>query len=92
MNPPIYFTEVKTMLLQVYRGDQLAATFEYGQEPTYHGGVGYVVKEAIEASRLEPLNEFTLVGVPNEWLQWVASIVFPALACGAFVRYNVSRH
>ena len=80
------------MLLQVYRGDQLAATFEYGQEPTYHGGVGHVVKEAIEANRKESLGDLSLDGVPNEWLQWAASIVFPALACGAFVRYHVSRH
>ena len=80
------------MLLQVYRGDQLAATFEYGQEPTYHGGIGHVVREAIEANRDELVSEVCLVGVPNEWLRWVAAIVFPALACGAFVRYNVSRH
>jgi len=80
------------MLLQVYRGDQLAATFEYGQEPTYHGGIGHVVKEAIEVSRKEASIELSLAGVPSDWLQWVASIVFPALACGAFVRYNVSRH
>lgn len=80
------------MLLQVYRGDQLAATFEYGQEPTYHGGIGGVVREAIEANRKDIVSEVSLAGVPNEWLQWVASIVFPALACGAFVRYNVSRH
>jgi hypothetical protein len=92
MNPPVYFAEVRTMLLQVYRGDQLAATFEYGQEPTYHGGIGHVVKEAIEASPKETLSAISLAGVPNDWLQWVASIVFPALACGAFVRYNVSRH
>ncbi len=78
------------MLLEVYRGDQLAATFEYGQEPTYHGGIGHVVKEAIETSRKDTLSEFSLAGVPSDWLQWVASIVFPALACGAFVRYNVS--
>lgn len=80
------------MLLEVYRGEQLAATFEYGHEPTYHGGIGNIVKEAIEASRKEVLKDIALAGVPSDWLQWVASIVFPALACGAFVRYNVSHN
>lgn len=78
------------MLLEVYRGEQLAATFEYGQEPTYHGGSGYVVKAAIEGNRRDSWDDLALAGVPSDWLRWVASIVFPALACGASVRYNVS--
>ncbi len=45
---------------------------------------------ALGKSRKDTLSEFSLAGVPSDWLQWVASIVFPALACGAFVRYNVS--
>jgi hypothetical protein len=75
------------MRLQVYRGDQLAAVFEYGQEPTYHGGVGESVKEAVERGQSAPVpTEGTLSEVPSDWLQWAASIVFPALASGAFVR------
>ena len=76
-----------SMRLQVYRGDQLAAVFEYGQEPTYHGGAGERVKQVIEQGQgSTPTTEVALSGVPNEWLQWAASIVYPALASGAFVR------
>ena len=75
------------MRLHVYRGDQLAAVFEYGREPTYHGGVGERVKEAVECGQpgVPPADD-TLSGVPSDWLEWAASIVFPALASGAFVR------
>ena len=77
-----------SMRLQVYRGSQLAAVFEYGQEPTYHGGAGERVKEVIEQGRrVAPATEPAFSDVPNDWLQWAASIVYPALASGAFVRW-----
>jgi hypothetical protein len=76
------------MRLHVYRGDQLAAVFVYGQEPTYHGGAGAEVKRVVEAGRIGVgVPEAGVSDVPREWLQWIASIVFPALSSGAFVRW-----
>jgi hypothetical protein len=76
------------MRLQVYRGDQLAAVFEYGQEPTYHGGAGERVREVVERGQPGALpTEGASSDVPHDWLRWAASIVYPALASGAFVRW-----
>lgn len=74
------------MQLHVYRDEQLAAVFEYGKEPTYHGAPGDEVKTAIEARRA-PLPAVTFpMDVPGDWLAWAASVVYPVLSIGAFVR------
>lgn len=74
------------MQLHVYRGEQLAAVFEYGKAPTYHGPFGEEVKTAIEMGRAAVPPPATPVGVPREWLAWASSVVYPVLALGAFVR------
>ena len=75
------------MRLQVYQGRQLAATFEYGHAPTYHGKPGQRVRAAIEAWRGD-VPKATMPGVPVDWLRWAASVVYPALKAGAFVRWQ----
>ena len=74
------------MQLHVYRGEQLAAVFEYGKEPTYLGEFGAEVRSAVESPRAPLAPPATPASVPSEWLIWAASIVYPALALGAFVR------
>lgn len=76
------------MQLHIYRGEQLAAIFEYGKEPTYHGAAGQQVRAAVETRRAESLPRGTsFPGVPADWLAWAAAVVRPALATGAFVRW-----
>jgi hypothetical protein len=77
------------MHLHVYHGDELAAVFAYGKSPTYHGEKGQHLRAIVEAWRHEPIRPDTaLSDVPLEWLQWVASVVPPALSIGAFVRWH----
>jgi hypothetical protein len=76
------------MRLQVYQGNQLAAIFEYGHEPTYHGSLGQQVKALIETGRDDTARaSVTMPGVPDDWLTWIASVVQPVLAAGGFVRW-----
>ena len=79
------------MQLHVYRGEQLAAVFEYGKEPTYLGPLGEEVKHAVETPASAPPVPTPPAGVPGDWLMWAASVVYPVLAIGAFVRsYSVT--
>lgn len=76
------------MRLHVYQDNQLAAIFEYGHEPTYHGQLGQQVKALIETGRNHvTLAAATMPGVPDDWLTWAASVVQPVLAAGGFVRW-----
>jgi hypothetical protein len=76
------------MRLQIYQGTQLAAIFEYGHEPTYHGPLGQQVKALIETRHDGiALASTTVPGVPADWLTWAASVVQPVLAAGGFVRW-----
>jgi hypothetical protein len=77
------------MCLEAYDGTTLAATFTYGKQPTYHGPAGQRIRAVIDACRGHlPLPEATVPGVPVDWLAWVASVVYPTLAAGAFVRWR----
>ena len=76
------------MRFQIYRDGELVAVCEYGQEPIYHGALGEIVRDAIEASREVPVwDSATLANVPSQWLHWASSIVYPVLASGALVRW-----
>ena len=76
------------MRFQIYRDGQLAAICEYGQAPTYLGPVGDAIRATIEASPQAPLPiEPALAGVPTQWLNWAAAIVYPVLSSGALVRW-----
>lgn len=73
------------MRLHVYRGAQLEGVFEYDQTSAAGDDAGrHGEHHAIAA----PSSATSLADVPSEWLHWAAAIVFPALARGAFVRWE----
>lgn len=78
------------MRLHVYRGDALEAVFEYRTESGARDGrVADAPSDAIAPTpgAVGESSQPSLMDVPSEWLHWAASIVFPALASGAYVRW-----
>lgn len=75
------------MRLHVYRGAQLEGIFEYDKTPGL--SINDTPSKHTEAvANSGSSSEVALADVPSEWLHWAASIVFPALARGAFVRWE----
>ena len=75
------------MRLDIYRGTDLAATFDYGRDPVYHGDLGRRVRALVEAPRpiCNPWTGEQLDYPPaDRWDWWAAAILSAGLGRAGF--------